>query len=167
MFRLMQETPDDGTEVEMLFDLAFAPGRTALSSYQLRAGVAPIAALCVVARDEFDTLAGAIRYWPVAVGEARTPILLLGPVAIHPTRQGEGLGRLLIGETLDRARELGWRAAVLVGDEPYYARFGFTRAAAARIVFPEPTNPDRVLAAELVDDGLEDCVGVIQQPATE
>ena len=58
------------------------------------------------------------------------PALLLGPVAVHPTRQGEGLGALLIAESLARARELGWTRVILVGDEPYYRRFGFTREAA-------------------------------------
>ena len=75
-------------------DLAFAPGRAALSSYRLRDGVEPVAELCLVARDEYDALAGAIRYWPVRVGAAGHAALLLGPVAVHPTRQGEGLGAL-------------------------------------------------------------------------
>ena len=59
-----------------------------------------MADLSLVARDEYDVIAGAIRYWPVRVGEAGTPALLLGPVAVHPTRQGEGLGALLIAESL-------------------------------------------------------------------
>src|SRR5690625_8043669 len=70
MFRLMRERPEDGPEVEWLLDLAFAPGRTALSSYRLREGVAPVAELCTVARDDYDALAGCIRYWPVQIGRA-------------------------------------------------------------------------------------------------
>ena len=68
MFRILRETPDDSAEVEFLYDLAFAPGRTALSSYRLRDGVEPVAALSLVARDDYDALAGAIRYWPVRIG---------------------------------------------------------------------------------------------------
>ncbi|MEO1277087.1 MAG: hypothetical protein AAFV96_17510, partial [Pseudomonadota bacterium] len=64
MFRLLPERPSDDQEVETLLDLAFAPGRGALSSYQLRAGIEPVGPLCTVARDEFDALVGAIRYWP-------------------------------------------------------------------------------------------------------
>ena len=129
MFRIRRETPHDSAEVEYLFDLAFAPGRTALSSYRLRDGVEPVAGLSLVARDDYDSLAGAIRYWPVRIGAAGAPALLLGPVAVHPTRQGEGLGALLIADSLERAAELGWTRAVLVGDEPYYRRFGFSRVA--------------------------------------
>jgi predicted N-acetyltransferase YhbS len=149
MFRLLPERPDDEMEVEMLLDLSFAPGRTALSSYRLRDGVAPVAGLCCIARDDYDAVAGAIRYWPVRIGEAGAPALLLGPVAVHPTRQGEGLGGLLINDTLHRARDLGWSRVVLVGDEPYYSRFGFTRAAAEALDYPPPTNPARVLALAL------------------
>ncbi|MEL7470536.1 MAG: N-acetyltransferase [Pseudomonadota bacterium] len=163
MFRLLHETPDDGPEVEWLLDLAFAPGRAALSSYQLRQGVAPISKLNTVVRDEFDVLAGCIRYWPVEIGEKRDPALLLGPIAVHPTRQGEGLGALLIIETLEIASELGWNRVLLIGDESYYRRFGFTRSYASRLEFPRPYNPDRLLARELVPGSFEFCSGMVRR----
>ena len=163
MFRLLPETPEDGYEVEMLLDLAFAPGRAALSSYQLRLGVAPVAELSTIVRDEFDVLAGAIRYWPVRIGESGWPALLLGPVAVHPTRQGEGLGGLLIMETLDRAREIGWTRAILVGDAPYYRRFGFTRELAIGLDFPKPVNIERLLAKELVEGAMKGVAGPVQR----
>lgn len=165
MIELGAETEEDGWEVEQLYDLAFAPGRTALSSYQLRDGVDPVRPLCRIARDEFGSLAGAIRYWPIEiVGAAgagasdRLPALLLGPVAVHPIRQGEGIGGELIFDSLAQAERLGWRRALLIGDEPYYARFGFRRALALGVRFPEPTNPNRILATALVAgamDGVE------------
>ena len=68
MITLAEETPDDWWEVEALYDLCFAPGREALSSYRLRDGVSPVAGLCLTARDELGILVGAIRYWPVLVG---------------------------------------------------------------------------------------------------
>ncbi len=144
MYQLEEETDADGWEVEALLDLCFAPGRTALSSYRLRDGVAPVAPLCLTLRED-GVLAAAIRYWPVAVG-ARAA-LLLGPVAVHPTRQGEGLGGLLVTESLAEARRLGWERAMLVGDAPYYGRFGFRRLDGVEM--PPPTNPDRVLGLAL------------------
>ncbi|MFQ5621876.1 MAG: GNAT family N-acetyltransferase [Paracoccaceae bacterium] len=162
MFRISNETADDAAEVEYLFDLAFAPGRTALSSYRLRDGVGPVAELSLVARDELDVLAGAIRYWPVRIGAAGTPALLLGPVAVHPTRQGEGLGALLMHESLSRAAGLGWSRVVLVGDEPYYGRFGFTRALARALDFPPPTNPERLLARELAAGAFDGVGGMVR-----
>ncbi len=141
MYALKPETTEDWWEVEALYDLCFAPGREALSSYRLRDGVPAVADLSCVARDGDDILAGAIRYWPVQIG-AHTA-LLLGPVAVHPTRQGEGLGGALIRDSLARAAENGWQRVMLVGDEPYYSKFGFSRLKG--IHMPPPTNPERVL----------------------
>jgi predicted N-acetyltransferase YhbS len=98
-----------------------------------------------VARDPGGILAGAIRFWPVRVG--RFEALLLGPVAVHPTHQGEGLGRYLIQGGLERAGAQGWERVMLVGDAPYYGRFGFTRLSGVEM--PPPTNPERVLGLEL------------------
>ena len=153
---LRPEAPADADGVEALFDLSFAPGRAALSSYRLREGVPPLAALCRVAHAD-GAVAGAIRFWPVGVGEA--PALLLGPVAVHPTRQGEGLGRLLIEEGLAAATAEGWARAMLVGDAPYYGRFGFTRLAG--VVMPPPTNPERVLGRALVPGGWDGVAGPV------
>ena len=141
MYSLTPEIPDDHWEVEALYDLCFAPGRTALSSYRLREDVPPVTGLSHVARDADLILAGAIRYWPVRIGDAAA--LLLGPVAVHPTRQGEGLGRALIAESLAQAAPLGWDRVMLVGDAPYYGKFGFERL--SDVIMPPPTNPDRVL----------------------
>lgn len=145
LYKLAEETEGDWWEVEALYDLCFAPGRTALSSYRLRDGVPTVAPLCLILRDEDGTLAAAIRYWPAEAGGE--DVLLLGPVAVHPTRQGEGLGALLINESLAMARRLGWERAMLVGDEPYYRRFGFAKLDG--VIMPPPTNPDRVLGLAL------------------
>ncbi|MCT2539330.1 GNAT family N-acetyltransferase [Sedimentimonas flavescens] len=144
MYQLAVESDADWWEVEALYDLCFAPGRTALSSYRLRDGVEKVHALCLTLRED-GVLAAVIRYWPVRVGGKR--VLLLGPVAVHPTRQGEGLGGLLMHESLSKAHEQRWERVLLVGDAPYYQRFGFEKIDG--VIMPPPTNPDRVLALEL------------------
>jgi predicted N-acetyltransferase YhbS len=159
LFKLARETPADWWEVEALYDLCFAPGREALSSYRLRDDVDPVDGLSTTARDADGILAGAIRFWPVHVG--RHDALLLGPVAVHPTRQGEGLGGLLISHSLGLAREQGWSRALLVGDAPYYGRFGFERLEGVEM--PPPTNPDRVLGYELAPDGWHGVTGKVRR----
>nr|WP_249139005.1 N-acetyltransferase [Actibacterium sp. MT2.3-13A] len=154
-----QERAEDWWEIEALYDLCFAPGREALSSYRLREGVAPVAALCLTARDADGTLAAAIRYWPVRVGGKDA--LLLGPVAVHPTRQGEGLGALLIQESLARARAGGWARVMLVGDAPYYGRFGFEKLEGVEM--PPPTNPDRVLGLALRAGAWDGVTGAVER----
>jgi predicted N-acetyltransferase YhbS len=154
---LATEAAEDWWEVEALYDLCFAPGRTALSSYRLRDDVAPVGPLCLVLRDETGALVGAIRYWPVRVGGR--PALLLGPVAVHPIRQGEGLAGILIHESLARAAALGHARVMLVGDLPYYRRFGFARLDG--VAMPPPTNPDRILGLALVPGAWDGVAGEV------
>ncbi len=157
MYELSEERPEEWWEVEALYDLCFAPGRTALSSYRFRDGVDPVAALSLVARDATGALAAVIRYWPVTV--AGEPVLLLGPIAVHPIHQGEGLGGWLMRESLARARAQGWARVMLVGDRPYYKRFGFEPLAGVEM--PPPTNPDRILKLELQPGAWEGITGKV------
>ena len=159
MYSLSTETADDWWEVEALYDLCFAPGRAALPSYRLRDGVERIVNLCLVARDPGGILAAAIRFWPVRV--AGRSALLLGPIAVHPTRQSEGLGAMLIADSLERARRDVWHRVMLVGDAPYYGRFGFRRLDGVEM--PPPANPDRVLGLALRDGAWDGISGAVQR----
>lgn len=158
MFTISQEKPQDWWEVEALFDTCFAPGRQALSSYRLREDGPAFADLCYVARDSVGQVGGAIRYWPVHVGQDRA--LLLGPIAVHPTAQGEGLGGSLIRLTLERAAALGEARVLLIGDAPYYGRFGFRKLTG--LTMPGPTNPDRILGLSLTDNAWDGVTGSVR-----
>lgn len=165
MYTLAAEKDVDYWEVEALFDLCFAPGREALSSYRLRDGVKQMSKLSLVARDDNGILGGAIRYWPVQVSGAL--VLLLGPIAVHPTRAGEGLGGVLIRDSLEIAKsshENGgptYHRVMLVGDAPYYGRFGFHRLTG--VMMPPPTNPDRVLGLDLEQGGWNNITGHVRR----
>lgn len=169
---LEREAPADAEEVEALYDLVFGPGRRALSSYRLRQGVPPVASLCTVCREPGGQVVGAIRFWPIRIGDAGAPALLVGPVGVHPVRQGEGIGAALIVRGLAEARrttvaaagnETGfWQRAVLIGDEPYYRRFGFRRDLGRALAFPPPTDPARVLAVALAAEGMRGVSGEVR-----
>lgn len=162
MLALSHEGPEDGSAIEDLLDRAFGPDRLKKTSYRYRQGVAPLWALCLVARERGE-LVGSIRYWPIRLGEQ--PALLLGPLAIEPARQGQGIGRALTEASLARAEALGWRLVFLVGDPAYYARYGFS-VAPASVVMPGE-SPARLqyrtlLGAELPAEG-----GVLSSAAVE
>ena len=159
------ENTEDGGAVETLFDLCFGGSRAMLSSYRLRAGVGAVASLCFVLREGAGAgVVGAIRYWPVNIVAGRVEsvgsgvesvgsgsagsALLLGPVAVHPTHQGEGLGGVLIRHSLAEARLQGWTQVILIGDASYYGRYGFARA---DLDFPPPTDKARVLMLTIND----------------
>jgi predicted N-acetyltransferase YhbS len=98
-------------------------------------------------------LIAAIRFTEVTIG-SRPGGLLLGPLAVDPEFAGQGYGRRLVGDGLEHAKAAGMGLSVLVGDEPYYARFGFVRVPPCQIWLGGPADPARILAAELAPGAL-------------
>ncbi len=161
---LLDEAPGHLGAIETLLDLSFGPGRFAKSSYRLREGVKPLTELCAVA--EIDgMIRGSIRYWPIVIeyGDVKPalPALLLGPLAVDPELRGKGVGIALMKHTLERAKQAGHQAVILVGDEPYYAKLGFSRLAAMGLEMPTPQDPNRLLGLNLVDGMLDGTAGQI------
>jgi len=159
-FQIRNESESDAPVLVKLSAEAFGPGRFARSAYRVRQGVPPVAPLSLTGwRD--DRLVGGIRFTAVSIGAERQA-LLLGPLVIDPAHEGNGYGKALVGEGLDRARAQGFRLVVLVGDMPYYGRFGFAPVPRGQITLPGPVDPARLLALELVPDALAGAVGTMQ-----
>lgn len=156
----------DHPAIEHLLDLAFGTGRQSKTSYRLREGNSPVAGLSLVTRDAGVGLSGTISFWPLEIGSAGTPALLLGPLAVHPDRQGLGIGLGLMREGLARARAMGHGLVLLVGDEPYYARAGFARLPEGQIQLPGPVDPKRFLFLELVPGALVAASGLAAVPGS-
>ena len=154
----------DEAAIEQLLDLAFGLSRRSKTSYRLREGSAPVEGLSFVVREPEVGLAGAVSFWPLCIGEKGTPALLLGPLAVHPQRQNLGIGLQLMQEGLARAKAMGCRLVVLVGDEPYYARVGFKRLPEGRLTLPGPVDPKRFLYLELADGALREAEGMVLPP---
>jgi predicted N-acetyltransferase YhbS len=156
-------TTDDAV-VETLLDLAFGIARRTKTSYRLREGSAPLAGLSFVVRDAEAGLSGAISFWPLKIGAKGHDAILLGPLAVHPQRQNLGIGLALMKTGLAEAQRAGHRLAILVGDEPYYARVGFARLPEGRLLLPGPVDPARFLSHELVPGTLSDVEGLVLAP---
>lgn len=159
MFDLRLETTLDVAAREDLLDRCFGDGRFAKTSERLREGRLPAPGLSLVVT-RVGTLVGTIRLWDVEAGPGR-PALLLGPLAVEPTLQGAGLGGRLVREALARAGALGHGAVILVGDEPYYRRFGFAVAPVAELTLPSPFDRARFLGLELRPGALSGAAGVV------
>ena len=158
--------PQDHEAIEHLLDLSFGSGRQSKTSYRLREGNTAVPGLSLVVRDPGVKLAGTISFWPLAIGAAQTPALLLGPLAVHPDRQKLGIGLELMREGLARARAMGHALVLLVGDEPYYAKLGFARLPEGLISLPGPVDPNRFLFLELRPGALAGVSGLAQVPAS-
>jgi predicted N-acetyltransferase YhbS len=163
---VVTEEARHAARIEALLEEGFGPDRQRKTVYRLRAGVAPIAELCLVAEAEDGSLRGTLRFWPVeiAVAEgAAVAALLLGPIAVAGGLRKTGVGRLLMQAGLDRARALGHRIVLLVGDESYYGRFGFRRALAEPLSLPGPVEVERFLALDLVEGALDGISGLVRR----
>ena len=161
MFTITTERPEDGPAIEELLDTAFGPFRDFKVSYRYRAGVAPVAHLKLVARDAADAIIGTIRYWPIAIGHAARPGLLLGPLAVAADCQAKGIGAALVRRTLDMAAWARHERVLLVGDPAYYQRFGFVPAAPLGITMAGE-KPARVQALPLTSNGLAGLAGPVE-----
>ena len=157
--QIIAEQPEHAPAIEALLDLSFGSGRAAKTVYRLRQGVAPIPELCFVAV-EAEVLQGTIRYWPVTLA-GTLPALLLGPIAVAEERRSEGLGAVLIEHSLAQAAKLGHRIVLLVGDAPYYGRFGFRRDLALGLDLPGPVDLERFLGLDLVPGALDGVCGAV------
>lgn len=159
MVTIRQERPTDLAAREALLDVSYGPTRFAKTSERLREGRLPAGGLALVAV-EHGQIVGTVRLWHVAAGPER-PVLLLGPLAVHPQHRNRGIGAALMRRAIARARMLGHHAIILVGDAAYYARFGFSAAATAELWMPGRFERDRLLALELHPAALDGVRGLI------
>lgn len=142
------EHPDDDGAIQRLHARAFGPGRYARTAYRLREGVTHRADLSVTA-SVGGFLAGSMRMNAVrAEGPA---FLALGPLAVDPSFEGRGVGSSLMRAGLEAAQAAGEGLVILVGDAPFYARFGFAPVPPGRLVLPGPVDPARFLWLELIE----------------
>lgn len=154
-------TPADEPAIESLLDLTFGLSRRTKTSYRLREGNKAIDGLSMVVRDPDLGVVGTISYWPLRIGEAGTEALLLGPIAIHPDRQNQGIGLSLMRTTLAKAAAQGHALVILVGDAPYYARVGFMKVPDGQLILPGPVDPRRFLFLELRAGALSAAHGLV------
>ncbi len=145
-----------------LLDAAFGHERRLKASYRLREGASPAAGLSFAAHDdESKRLAGVISFWPLRLSGDGRKALLLGPLAVHPDFQGHRLGTTLMKHGIEAAAERGHELLFLVGDEPFYGRFGFRMVPEGRITLPGPFDPRRLLYLELTPGALSTASGLL------
>lgn len=133
--------------VEALLDAAFEPERRQRTSYRIREGTEWLPALSFAALDDDDWLVGSIQVWPVALSgpeDRAHPLLMVGPVAVLPGHQGEGYGKALMAAALGAIDPAAALPQVIIGDAPYYGRFGFSKAPRGWKC-PGPWDPARLL----------------------
>jgi predicted N-acetyltransferase YhbS len=162
-FAIRAERATDVVAREALLDACFGENRHMRTCQRLRDGRAPAEglALSAVRRGQ---LVGTVRLWHVSAGGV--PALVLGPLAVDATSRKLGVGAALMVEALAAARARGHRAVILLGDAPYYARFGFSAEKTGELMLPGPFERERLLALELREGALDGAWGMIVPTAT-
>lgn len=156
MITIRTERPVDEPAREALLDLAYGDVRHTKPSAKLRRGRLPAEGLALVAIERGKML-GTVRLWNVSAGGRDA--LLLGPLAVHPEARKRGIGASLMRRALEEATRRGHRAVILVGDEAYYGRFGFSTTKTGALHLAAACDPARLLARELVSGALDGAAG--------
>ena len=159
-FEIRLETGGDAPALSQLSAEAFGPGRFTRSAYRVREGVPPVKSLCLCGLLD-GRLVGGIRFTAIRISKSEGAALL-GPLVVDPLVKGKGYGKALVGEGLVRARGEGFALVLLIGDMPYYGRFGFQPVPPGQITLPGPVDPARLLAVELVPGALAGAAGAVK-----
>jgi predicted N-acetyltransferase YhbS len=157
-FAIRAERASDVVAREALLDASFGTDRQQRTCQRLRDGRAPAEGLAFSAVGQ-GHLVGTVRLWHVSAGGTRA--LVLGPLAVKESCRNLGIGAALIRHALAAAKRRGHGAVILLGDAPYYARFGFSVLKTAELSLPGPFEPDRLLGLELREGALDGAWGMI------
>jgi predicted N-acetyltransferase YhbS len=154
-------------DVPAIFDLnerVFGPGRFTRTAYRIREGLPLISRFCLKATAG-ETLIAAIRFTEVTIG-GQPGSLMLGPLAVETGYAGLGHGKRLIADGMANAKAAGLKLCLLVGNEPYYGRFGFVVLPRGQIELPGPADPGRMLGAEFVPGAISQFHGMVRGVAS-
>jgi predicted N-acetyltransferase YhbS len=157
-FVIRAERGSDVVAREALLDACFGGNRHARTCQRLRDGRAPAEGLALSVMRQ-GRLVGTVRLWHVSAGGISA--LVLGPLAVDPSCRKLGVGRALMNRALAAAKQRGHGAVILLGDAPYYTRFGFSALKTGELSLPGPFERDRLLGLELRDGALDGAWGMI------
>ncbi|WP_374991489.1 GNAT family N-acetyltransferase [Bradyrhizobium sp. LHD-71] len=157
-FAIRAERSSDVAARETLLDVCFGEARHARTCQRLRDGRLPAEGLAFSAVAK-GKLVGTVRLWHISAGGRAA--LVLGPLAVDPACRALGVGGVLMRHAIEQARRLGHGAIILLGDAPYYERFGFSAAKAEALHLPGAFERERLLGLELRDGALAGAWGMI------
>jgi predicted N-acetyltransferase YhbS len=129
--------------------------------HKIRNVPAFIKGLCFVACDK-GKIVGNIIYSKAKVINDRNneyEVLCMGPIGVMPSYQGQGIGSLLMTSSIEKAKQLGYKAILIFGDQNYYHRFGFVNAQKFAIQTSSGENFEAFMALELYDGSLNGISG--------
>jgi predicted N-acetyltransferase YhbS len=146
---------------EAFWDL-YKPGcNEHLIVHKMREVPAFIKELSFVACDEENIVGSIIYSMAKVVNHANTvaEVLCMGPISVLPSYQGKGVGSILMNHSVEKARELGYKAVIIFGNPGYYHKFGFVNAEKYNITTSSGENFEPFMALELFAGSLNGITG--------
>jgi predicted N-acetyltransferase YhbS len=159
MVTIRNEGHGDIDAREALLDRVWGPERYQKTAERLREDRSPANGLAFVAEQD-ESIVGTVRLWHVSAGPGRRA-LLLGPLAVDTAWRDHGIGSAMMKRAVATARRRGHRAVLLVGDAPYYERFGFSAEKTGGLWLPGPFERHRLLGCELAPGALDGARGLV------
>lgn len=154
------EKDNDQEAVRAIHTAAFATPTEAAIVDTLRQQARPSVSLVAEKPGE---IVGHIMFSPVSLpGDPDLKVMGLGPMAVAPARQRKGFGSALVRAGLDRCRDLGYSAVVVLGHPEFYPRFGFSPASRFGIDCEYDVPEGVFMALELKPDGLKEVTGTVK-----
>ncbi len=164
MYQIIASKPNNLSEIDILLDQAFGANRQKKTAYRLRKAVPAVPGLSFVTMSD-EVIIASLQFWPLLIkdNDRSYEALLLGPIAVDNDYRGQGIGLDLMAHGLLEAKQQGHKRVILVGDETYYRKVGFSRSLALGLEMPGPVDKARLLAQELVPNALKGVKGMISK----
>jgi len=153
------ETSADIAAIHAVNSMAFETAAEANAVDAVRASGAPHVSLVAVKDRE---IVGHILFSPVTLSQHPVEMMALAPVAVSPQEQRQGIGSALVRAGVERCKELGVGAVVVLGYPSYYPKFGFTPASLFGIKSEYNVPDDVFMALELEPAYFSDKAGTVQ-----
>lgn len=152
------EAPEDRDAVFAVEQTAFdGPGEATLVDLLREAGQLVISLVAVAD----GQVVGHVAFSPMtlSVNPKGRRAIGLAPLAVLPEHRRQGIGAGLVEAGLDRAAELGWDLAFVLGDPDYYRRFGFLQASDHGLRWEHEAPPEAFMVKELGPGALHEVSG--------
>lgn len=161
LISLRKETDADRAGIDDVVEAAFARRSEADLVEALRLGGALTLSAVAV---QGPRVVGHVAYSPAEVVSRNSvvPVLALGPMAVVPGCQRQGIGSALIRWSLEECRALGHGVVFVLGDPAYYSRFGFVAALGRGVHCPFPAPPEAFRLLELSPGALNGATGTFR-----
>ena len=160
--KIHESIQGDATAIELLYPEAF-PDEDLLSLVRDLSQDSMIAMSLVGTID--SRVVGHVVFTNCGVVGRNVKAALLGPLAVAPIWQRQGIGSAIVRAGLQRLQDTAVHLVCVLGDPAYYGRLGFVQESLVEPPFPLPAEWDGAWQSQYLDDTTMPCAGKLSVPS--